>query len=151
MDLDDLLISLGVLPCGAGGQRGEGQISSSHTHFPVCVDGRVVGSANPYTCKAIAAHLRSLKVESPPKIPSTLEVALIPVSEAGSPFPGLFLFSGPARMVRPVLQRTTGKTEMIGPMEQAFMDIACLDEDIREGITTHQELNPTISPKPMGY
>jgi DNA-directed RNA polymerase I subunit RPA2 len=32
---------------------------------------------------------------------------------------------------------------MIGPMEQAFMDIACLDEDIREGITTHQELDPT--------
>lgn len=32
---------------------------------------------------------------------------------------------------------------MIGPMEQPFMDIACLDEDIREGITTHQELDPT--------
>jgi DNA-directed RNA polymerase beta subunit len=42
-----------------------------------------------------------------------------------------------------VLQRATGRTEMIGPMEQAFMDIACLDQDIREGITTHQELNPT--------
>jgi DNA-directed RNA polymerase I subunit RPA2 len=41
-----------------------------------------------------------------------------------------------------VLQRASGQTEMIGPLEQAFMDIACLDEDVREGITTHQELDP---------
>jgi len=32
---------------------------------------------------------------------------------------------------------------MIGPMEQPFMDIACLAEDVREGTTTHQELDPT--------
>ena len=45
--------------------------------------------------------------------------------------------------MRPVLHRASGKTEYIGPMEQPFMDIACLTEDIREGITTHQELDPT--------
>ena len=61
----------------------------------------------------------------------------------GGPYPGLFLFTGSARLVRPVLHRASGKTEMIGPMEQPFMDIACLTEDIREGITTHQELDPT--------
>jgi DNA-directed RNA polymerase I subunit RPA2 len=141
--LDELLLSLGVVPSGAGGQNGTGRAYSSHTHFTVCLDGRVVGSADPATCKAIAAQLRSLKVEDSPKIPATLEVALIPISSAGSPFPGLYLFTGAARMVRPVLQRATGRTEYIGPLEQAFMDIACLDEDIREGITTHQELDPT--------
>ena len=65
------------------------------------------------------------------------------IGTPGSPYAGLFLFTGAARLIRPVLQRATGKTEYIGPMEQAFMDIACLDEDIREGITTHQELDPT--------
>jgi DNA-directed RNA polymerase I subunit RPA2 len=60
----------------------------------------------------------------------------------GGPYPGLFLFTIAARVVRPVLQRATGRTEYIGPMEQPFMDIACLPEDIREGITTHQELDP---------
>ena len=60
----------------------------------------------------------------------------------GGPFSGLFLFTDAARMVRPVLNRATGKKEMIGPMEQPFMDIACLEEDVREGITTHQELDP---------
>jgi DNA-directed RNA polymerase I subunit RPA2 len=67
----------------------------------------------------------------------------VDLGNAGSPYPGLYLFTEAARMIRPVLQRATGKTEWIGPMEQAFMDIAVLDEDIREGITTHQELNPT--------
>jgi DNA-directed RNA polymerase I subunit RPA2 len=143
VDLDDLLTSLGVMPVGAGGQSGEGRAYSKFTNFPVCLDGRVVGSACPNTCKLIAAHLRSLKVADSPTIPSTLEVALIPADNAGSPYPGLYLFAGAARLVRPVLQRATGKTEMIGPMEQAFMDIACLDEDIREGITTHRELDPT--------
>lgn len=142
-NLDDLLIRLGVSPIGAGGHKGEGRAASTHSNFPVCLDGRLIGSANPSTCKAIAAHLRSLKVTEPPQVPPTLEVALIPLGDKGSPYPGLYLFTGAARLVRPVLQRASGKTEMIGPMEQAFMDIACLDEDVREGITTHMELDPT--------
>lgn len=143
LDLDELLISLGVAPVGAGGMSGEGRANAWHSQFPVCLDGRVIGSADPSVCKGMAAYLRSLKVQSPPKVPPTLEVALIPIGDAGSPYPGLYLFTSAARMVRPILQRSSGKTEMIGPMEQAFMDIACLDEDIREGITTHQELDPT--------
>jgi len=83
-----------------------------------------------------------LKVQEKPTVPSTLEVAYIPPGMKGGPYPGLFLFTVGARVVRPVLQRATGRTEYIGPMEQPFMDIACLPEDIREGITTHQELDP---------
>ena len=144
VDLDQLLISLGVSPVGVGGQQGEGGGRAIFSDLVVCLNGRVVGSAPPSLCKTIANQLRKLKVEDDGGVPRTLEVALVPAaSAAGAPYPGLYLFSGAARLVRPVLQRTTGKTEMIGPMEQSFMDIACLDEDIREGITTHQELNPT--------
>ena len=46
----------------------------------------------------------------------------------GGPYPGLFLFTIAARLIRPVLQRATGRTEYIGPMEQPFIDIACLPE-----------------------
>eukprot|EP00980_Cylindrotheca_fusiformis_P011899 scaffold2830_cov131-Cylindrotheca_fusiformis.AAC.20 len=143
VSIDDLLIGLGVSPAGAGGQVGEGRAGSIFTNLPVCLDGRLIGTASPNICKSIAARLRALKVADPPEVPETLEVALIPLGDRGSPYPGLFLFTGAARLVRPVLQRSSGKTEMIGPMEQAFMDIACLDEDVREGITTHQELDPT--------
>lgn len=143
LDLEDLLISLGTSPVGAGGEAGDGRSTSAHTNLPVCIDGKVVGSAPARLCRNIAAHLRQLKTSDPPKVAKTLEVALIPPGNTGGPYPGLYLFAGAARPVRPVLHRESGRTEFIGPMEQPFMDIACLDEDIREGITTHQELDPT--------
>ena len=144
MDIDKLLISLGVSPACVGGQVGEGGGRPMYSDLPVCLDGRVVGSAPYSLCKTVASELRKMKVQDDSVLPESLEVALIPPGGAqGAPFPGLFLFSCPARLVRPVLQRATGRAEMIGPMEQAFMDIACLKEDIREGITTHQELDPT--------
>ena len=141
-DLNELLISWGVTPSGTGGERGDGCGISTFTDLPVMLDGRVVGGASVKLCKSIAAQLRSLKVEDKPTVPPTLEVAFIPPAIKGGPYPGLFLFTIAARVVRPVLQRATGRTEYIGPMEQPFMDIACLPEDIREGITTHQELDP---------
>jgi len=144
VNLDDLLIKLGVSPSGAGGMSGDGRTSSTHNHLPVCVDGRIVGGANSKLCKSISSHLRQLKVDDKDEVYSNMEVAFIPQTGiSGSPYPGLFIFTSAARLVRPVLHRASGKTEMIGPMEQPFMDIACLKEDIREGITTHMELDPT--------
>lgn len=141
-DLNELLVSWGVTPSGTGGERGDGCGISTFTDLPVVLDGRIVGGASVKLCKSIAAQLRSLKVQDKPIVPPTLEVAFIPPALKGGPYPGLFLFTIAARVVRPVLQRATGRTEYIGPMEQPFMDIACLPEDIREGITTHQELDP---------
>jgi len=143
-DLDELLIGMGVTPCGTGGAGGDGRGTPDRGHLPVCLDGRVVGGAPARLCKSIAIHLRELKVAEPePIVPPTLEVAHIPSTGSdGEPYPGLYLFTGSARVVRPVLHRRTGRTERIGPMEQPFMDIACLREDVREGITTHMELDP---------
>lgn len=172
-DLNELLVSWGVSPTGTGGERGDGCGISSFTNLPVLVDGRVVGGAPVKILKSIASQLRALKVQEKPIVPPTLEVAFIPPGVKGGPYPGLFLFTIAARVIRPVLQRATGRTEYIGPsefvalffrwvncmsllwlikclfhlshvnlVEQPFMDIACLPEDIREGITTHQELDP---------
>lgn len=77
-DIDNLLTSLGVMPVGAGGQTGEGRAYSRYSNLPVCLDGRVVGSASMKACKKIVCHLRLLKVADPPTIPPTLEVAYIP-------------------------------------------------------------------------
>jgi len=76
--LEELLISLGVLPTGAGGQASDGRLLSAYTNLPVCLDGKVVGSALAKTCKAVAATLREMKVSDKPKVPLTLEVAFIP-------------------------------------------------------------------------
>ena len=69
-DLDQLLVSLGVAT--------NNNHYSTYLHVPVCIDGRVVGSATPKVCKSIANHLRKLKVEPTPKVPPTMEIAWIP-------------------------------------------------------------------------
>ena len=51
------------------------------------------------------------------KVPSTLEIGVVPVLKGGQ-YPGLYIMSTPARMVRPVLNLSTNTTEMIGSFEQ---------------------------------
>jgi hypothetical protein len=65
IDLDRLLLFMGVIPTGAGGNEGEDRAVVSFTNFPVCLDGRVVGFGRFWYCNAIAAHLRSEKIERP--------------------------------------------------------------------------------------
>ena len=143
--LDEVLVELGVSPAGAGGDPQDGnRVQSSPGSLPVLLDGRVVGGGSVRDLKRVVASLRLMKVADRPQIPPTLEVAFFPPSPSGSgPFPGLYLFTGSARVIRPVLQRASGKVEMIGSMEQPFMDIACLPDDVREGVTTHMEVDPT--------
>jgi hypothetical protein len=66
-------------------------------------------------------------------VPADLEVALVPY-EKGGPYPGLYLFSGPARMIRPLLQLPAASAaaapaasgscpELIGTLEQINLHI----------------------------
>lgn len=50
-------------------------------------------------------------------VPDTLEIGLIPKSSKG-PFPGVFLFSTPSRMIRPVTNLRSKSRELIGSFEQ---------------------------------
>jgi DNA-directed RNA polymerase I subunit RPA2 len=69
-------------------------------------------------------------------LPASTEIAFFPPmrstsSESGGPFPGLFLATAPARMLRPVTNLSLGCTEFVGPMEQVFMNIACTPDDVQ--------------------
>lgn len=141
--LDGLLLSLGITPTCASAESSDGGMNSVFSSLPVAIDGRVVGRISARLLKPTAARLRHLKVDHDSLVPLTLEVVCIPSATNGGPYGGLYIFTDAARVVRPVLHRATGKVEMIGPMEQPFLDIACLPEDIREGTTTHQELDST--------
>ena len=96
-----------------------------------------------------AIHARA-QVQADADVPSNLEVALIPFSDGGA-YPGLNLFTSPARFVRPVRQLgsaslTEGATELIGTLEQAYMDIRCPDGGAggSQGLSaTHEETGPT--------
>jgi DNA-directed RNA polymerase beta subunit len=136
--LQGLLRSMGAV----GGLPDAG----SFRNLPVTLDGVVLGEASPDLCRSIATRLRELKTTASGEddvVPASTEVALIMPGNPGAPYPGLYLFTCPARLVRPVLHRGTGRTELVGPLEQGFLDVACLAEDVRNGVTTHAELDPT--------
>ena len=52
------------------------------------------------------------------KVPQMLEICLVPITSVASQYPGLYFFSSPARMMRPVLNLAASKVEMIGTFEQ---------------------------------
>ena len=133
-----VLTGLGMVPATAAAP-----IPS--THLAVLVDGKVVGAVRAALAPALVAHLRAIKAAKlameesltpdgvtmtlqaeEEEVPAHLEVIHIPY-ERGAPYPGLFLYSGAARMVRPVRQRASGAAELIGTLEQCNMSIRCPD------------------------
>jgi DNA-directed RNA polymerase I subunit RPA2 len=110
----------------------------------VCVqlDGRVIGWARPSVAHQLAINLRIWKTQGEHKIPLDLEIGFVPVSKGGQ-YPGLFLFSSPSRMMRPVKYLTNGRDDQIGSFEQVYMNIACLPSEIEPESSTHVEHTPT--------
>ena len=118
-------------------------------HLPVMLDGMVIGSVRSAGAPKLVTARRLSKTKDGP-IPATLEVALIPFTDGGA-YPGLYLFASPARFVRPVRQLSSaslveGKLELIGSLEQAYMEIRCPDggEGGSKGFSpSHEEIGPT--------
>lgn len=75
-------------------------------------------------------------------MPLDLEIGFVPKSKAGQ-YPGLYLFSSRARMMRPVKYLENNRNDSIGSFEQVYMDIAVKPEEIEEGLNTHVEHSPT--------
>lgn len=109
----------------------------------VCMyNGNVIGYVATVDAQDAAEALRMAKVQGLPGISQYLEIALVMPLDRGE-YAGLYLYSTPARMMRPVKHLHTGNQELIGSFEQIYMNVACLDEDVKGGgITTHQELKP---------
>lgn len=83
----------------------------------VILNGAILGYAAEEKLASIAEKLRFLKVEDNSGVPKELEIVVVPL-ERGSLFPGLYLFSTPARMLRPVRYLATGDAELLGSFEQ---------------------------------
>jgi DNA-directed RNA polymerase I subunit RPA2 len=108
----------------------------------VQLNGRIIGYCSPKQAKKIADTLRFWKVEGSHNIPKSLEIGYVPNSNSGQ-YPGIYLFSHTARMYRPVKYLALDKIDYVGPFEQPFMEIACLQSDIVSGVSTHIEFTPT--------
>ncbi|BBN05770.1 DNA-directed RNA polymerase I subunit RPA2 [Marchantia polymorpha subsp. ruderalis] len=118
------LVSVGMLPSVLSMAR-----VAPPDFLTVHLDGRIIGHMRTLDIPPAVAHLRHCKVAKIADIPSDLEVAYVPCTSAGA-YPGLFLFSTPGRMLRPVKclsPQDKGALELIGPYEQAYMEIKCPD------------------------
>eukprot|EP00301_Raphidiophrys_heterophryoidea_P003353 c11518_g1_i1.p1 GENE.c11518_g1_i1~~c11518_g1_i1.p1 ORF type:complete len:1230 (+),score=287.00 c11518_g1_i1:431-3691(+) len=130
-----LLTELGMVPAAPS-------LCLDNDQLPVFLNGVIVGSVHVREGLSFANELRSMKAQSTDGVPKTLEIVPI-LSDNSKSFPGIFLSSAAARPTRRVMNLALQQEEIISPMEQLYLTIACLDSDFRPGATTHQELHPT--------
>lgn len=108
----------------------------------VQLDGKVMGWTTHEHGKIVADTLRYWKVEGNHGLPLDLEVGYVPPSTKGQ-YPGLYLFGGHSRMMRPTKYLPLNKTDILGPFEQVYMDVAVTPAEIENNIHTHVEFSPT--------
>ncbi|KPM05263.1 DNA-directed RNA polymerase I subunit RPA2-like protein [Sarcoptes scabiei] len=134
--LQSILINLGMHSL-------DSPLALDSDHISVVLDGRILGFVKQNIAEMMADELRTMKTNGREKVPSTLEIGLVPKTDKATQYPALFLFSNPSRMIRPVYNLIAKKIEYIGTFEQCYMDICVSNTEMIAGITTHQELQET--------
>ncbi|CAG9824766.1 unnamed protein product [Phaedon cochleariae] len=110
--------------------------------YVIQLDGRIIGYVDSGNAARLADKLRLFKIKGK-VIPDTLEIVLVPLKKTVSQYPGLFLFSGPARMMRPLMNLLANSIELVGTFEQVYLDVCVSPEEAYKGVTTHMELSKT--------
>lgn len=106
------------------------------------LDGKIVGWTSHEQGKLVADTLRFWKVQGGHGIPVDLEIGYVPPSKKGQ-YPGLYMFGGVSRMMRPTKYLPLNKTDILGPFEQVYMNVAVTPAEIEKNIHTHVEFSPT--------
>ena len=131
--IPQLIFDLGVVSTGS---------ASTKESVGVLLDGKILGWCSPKQSLVIADTLRYWKVDGTHNVPKELEICFVPNSHGGQ-YPGIYMSSAPARMVRPVKYLPLDKEDFVGPQEQPFMSIAVTEPEIISGESTHVEFDPT--------
>lgn len=131
-----ILYSLGVIPARHASIAGPSACC-------VQIDGKIVGWVSHDQGRIIADTLRFWKVEGKTSgLPLDLEIGYVPPSNKGQ-YPGLYLFGGHSRMMRPVRYLPLDKEDIVGSFEQVYMNIAVTPQEIMNNTHTHVEFTPT--------
>ena len=101
-------------------------------NYVVVLDGRVLGYVKKDLAPKLVEQLRLYKIKGE-EVPNTLEIVLVPILKVSGQFPGLFLFTGPARMMRPVMNLALKEVEFVGTFEQVYMDICVSGDEFYKG------------------
>lgn len=132
-----LLVALGMTPV-------EETIHNNNYSecYVVMLEGRVLGRVGDRSAARFVDKLRMLKVRGAENVPKTLEIAFVPRTLNGQ-YPGIYLFTASARMMRPVYNIAAGTVELVGTFEQVYLNICVTEDENENGIFTHQELSET--------
>jgi len=103
---------------------------STTKSYPLMVDGRFVCDIPMADFTYWVDKFRDVKRKSLYKFNPYVEVAAF--EEDCGAFPGIFLFSYPGRLVRPVRHLKTNQIEYVGPLAQPWMNIAAIPEEVVE-------------------
>ncbi|KAF7997189.1 hypothetical protein HCN44_005466 [Aphidius gifuensis] len=132
-NIPQVLVDLGMTPLSLA--------EKWNTSYTVMLDGRIIGLIEDNIVSRIVDKLRMLKIAGK-KVPNMMEIVFICKKKVRSQYPGLFLFTGPSRMMRPVINLIANKIEYIGTFEQVYLDICIKTEEAHEK-TTHREIKNT--------
>ncbi|XGW22868.1 hypothetical protein V3C99_005246 [Haemonchus contortus] len=122
--------------------------SSTEKYYPVLLDGRFIGYIPVKKAANIERQLRCVKTDlNDSRVPCVAEIALvhqsIDMKNIQTQYPGLYILSDPARLIRPVRNLMTNSTEFIGTFEQVYLSIVIDPSEAEPGVTIHQELHPS--------
>nr|XP_022916838.1 DNA-directed RNA polymerase I subunit RPA2 [Onthophagus taurus] len=110
--------------------------------YSVLLDGKFLGYVSQARIDTLVENLRMLKIDGK-RIPFTTEIVLVPIKKVTSQYPGLFLFTGAARMMRPLRNLIANKIEYVGTFEQVYLEVCIKPQEYYKGVTTHMELSKT--------
>ncbi|KAL3273008.1 hypothetical protein HHI36_014464 [Cryptolaemus montrouzieri] len=110
--------------------------------YTVHLDGRIIGYVKDNSSGKIVDKLRLLKIKGK-QVPYSMEIVLVPKKEVSCQYPGIFIFTGAARMMRPLLNLATREIEYVGTFEQVYLHVCVTAEEVYQGVTTHMELAKT--------
>ena len=157
-----LLKSLGMITVELAALNSRKKLGSlkPENFYEVFLNGKLLGYVNADEVKSVETKLRYLKalISSPEFTPEHeyyhaahglskyMEICLVPntalINISYNIYPGLYLFTSPGRMMRPVRNLHTNSVEYIGTMEQCYLNVCIWSDEYKEGATTHQELYP---------
>ena len=119
--------------------------------YEVLLNGKVLGYVDSNEIEQLKTKLRYLKAlatSSKAKenslaqgLPKYMEICHVPKIDLDgcsySLYPGLYLFTSPGRMMRPVQNLNTNENEYIGTMEQCYLHVCIKPEEFVENVTIY--------------
>jgi DNA-directed RNA polymerase I subunit RPA2 len=114
--LPQLLLDLGLIPNNAGSQL------VGANAYSVLLDGKAMGFFKAKDIQSVVDKMRTFKVNpNDTRIAAMTELCLVPRRPNGQ-YPGLFIFTGASRMMRPVMNIAMNAVEWIGTFEQVYLE-----------------------------